>query len=42
MNRGDYVNIEKIIAVLIKLLGEQEGANIEYTLERKDPEEKTA
>ena len=36
------MNMEKIIAVLIRLLEEQEGVEITYTLKDKEPEEKTA
>lgn len=33
------MDIEKIVAVLYKLLGEQEGMEIEYTIERKQEDE---
>lgn len=36
------MNIEKIFAILIELLEEQEGVKIEYTLEEKEPAEKSA
>lgn len=36
------MNIEKIFAILIELLEEQEGVKISYTLEKEEPEEKTA
>lgn len=36
------MNIEKIFAILIELLEDQEGVKIDYRLERKEAEEKTA
>lgn len=36
------MNIEKIVKILIELLGDQEGVKIDYALEKKEPEEKTA
>lgn len=36
------MDIEKICAVLVKLLERQEDVKITYTLERKESEEKTA
>lgn len=36
------MDIEKICAVLVKLLERQEGVKITYTLEKKESEEKTA
>lgn len=36
------MDMEKIISVLIELLEEQESVKIDYTLERKEPKEKTA
>lgn len=36
------MDIEKVCAVLVKLLERQEGVKITYTLERKESEEKTA
>lgn len=36
------MNIEKIVAILISLLEDQEGVKIDYRLEKKEPEEKTA
>lgn len=36
------MNMEKIIAALIRLLEEQEGAKIDYTIKRKEQKERTA
>lgn len=36
------MDIEKIFAILIELLEDQEGVKIDYRLERKETEEKTA
>lgn len=36
------MDIEKVAAVLVKLIERQEGVKITYTLERKEQEEKTA
>lgn len=36
------MDMEKIISVLIELLEEQENVKIDYTIERKEPKEKTA
>ena len=36
------MNLENIVKIIIELLEDQEGVKIEYTLEKKDPEEKTA
>ena len=33
---GERMDMEKIINVLIKLIEEQEGVNISYTLEKKE------
>ena len=33
---GERMDMEKIISVLIKLIEEQEGVNISYTLEKKE------
>jgi hypothetical protein len=36
------MEIEKIVAILIELLEQQEGVKIDYKIEKKEPEEKTA
>lgn len=36
------MDVEKVCAILVKLIERQEGVKITYTLERKEPEEKTA
>lgn len=36
------MNFEKVIAILIELLAEQESVKINYTLETRETEEKTA
>lgn len=36
------MEIRKIISLIIELLGDQEGVQINYTLKEKEPEEKTA
>lgn len=36
------MDLEKIVAILIELLEEQEGAKIDYILEKKETEGKTA
>lgn len=36
------MNLENIVKILIELLEDQEGVKIDYTLEKKEPEEKTA
>lgn len=36
------MNFEKVIAILIELLAEQESVKINYTLEKRETEERTA
>ena len=36
------MELEKIVAILIELLEDQEGVKIDYHIERRNSEEKTA
>ena len=36
------MDIKKIVAILIELLEDQEYVNIEYTIEKRETQEKTA
>lgn len=36
------MSLENIVKILIELLEDQEGVKIDYTLKKKEPEEKTA
>ena len=36
------MDIKKIVAILIELLEDQENVNVEYTIEKRETQEKTA